>query len=306
MKGDHMKRGIITSLFLIVIGLFCFGVKANAAELPSSITLEVGEKYKIKSKGTYGSTAKSIAKVSKKGVITAKKRGNCKILFVDSSNNGGGININVIDKTDSKNVIKIGKNGWELNNPVFVLEGKRIILGCITMRDLYDLISDTELYIKNCDIDSKEIYSEISYFEICKNVENREVSVCRVICYPANSKYLKDMIVYGLDGYNPQYGYWFNKMFSADKAPEYDTFDETIKKRFSGYTDDTLSIINQNENMIVKIKINGFPDTVQYDNYYNVFNPDIINAIGVFTYYYDRVDRQCKGVSFGINYQFKE
>ena len=88
------------------------------------------------------------------------------------------------------------------------------------MRDLYDLISDTELYIKNCDIDSKGIYSEISYFEICKNVENREVSVCRVICYPANSKYLKDMIVYGLDGYNPQYGYWFNKMFSADKAPE--------------------------------------------------------------------------------------
>ncbi len=300
-----MCKKIVAILIMILCGILFLEVKAYAAELPSTITLEVGEKYKIKQKGSYGSTAKNIAKVSKKGLVTAKKEGNCKIVFVDSKNNGKIINVYVVAKSESKKTIIIGKEGWNLKNPVFVLEGKEIVLGTITMQDLYDTIQDTGLYIKDADIDSKRIYSYQTNFRLYKKTDDKDIFVCSVKCYPADSKYLKDMIVYGIDSYTQNSeNYWFNDMFSVGKAPSYDSFEEEFKKFVSGNIEDNVSIYNIDNEYRVLIKIKGHPGTIIYADNYSTYKLEDVKATATFRYVYDHSNRECTAVYFDISYGF--
>jgi len=85
-----MKKAAILLLSLLVaVGafIFSFEVPAQAASIKlskKSVTLEVGETKKIKVKGTkekvtWKSSDKTVAKVSKKGKITAKGEGTCEI-----------------------------------------------------------------------------------------------------------------------------------------------------------------------------------------------------------------------------------
>lgn len=79
-------RNYLLVLLLCLTSVFAFGVNAEAAARlnKKSISLAVGQTFKLKVKGTkkkikWSSSNKKIASVSKKGVVKAKKKGKCVI-----------------------------------------------------------------------------------------------------------------------------------------------------------------------------------------------------------------------------------
>lgn len=86
MRRKGVKRIVFTMLFMLAaVFLFTVPVQAASAKLSKkSATLVVGETLKLKVTGglgkvTWSSKDKKIATVSKDGLVTAKKTGNCTI-----------------------------------------------------------------------------------------------------------------------------------------------------------------------------------------------------------------------------------
>lgn len=86
MRQKGLKRTVVAMLFMLV-AVFVFTVPAQAADAKiskKSATLVVGETLKLKVTGgsgniTWSSNNKKIATVSKNGLVTAKKKGDCTI-----------------------------------------------------------------------------------------------------------------------------------------------------------------------------------------------------------------------------------
>lgn len=82
IKMKNMIRGLLLSAPLLSIALLT--VNAQDIHAKKKISLDIGDKYKIKteknSKYTFVSKNKKIAKVSKKGVITGLRKGKCKVV----------------------------------------------------------------------------------------------------------------------------------------------------------------------------------------------------------------------------------
>ena len=79
----RFKKASIILLVCMLLSVIAMPVSASAAKLnKKSVSLNVGKTYTLKAKGTKGkitwtSSNKSVATVSSKGVVKAKKKRNC-------------------------------------------------------------------------------------------------------------------------------------------------------------------------------------------------------------------------------------
>lgn len=138
----------IISIFILVSSLFVLNVcvsfstnsmqTVNAASIKLStkkITLKIGDKKKLKLKNAKGkikwkSSNKSVAKVSSKGVVTARKKGTAKI-YATYEGKKYTCRITVKYAPLKSIVIENGNSGM-------ILEGKKFVLSVTTKPDYYE------------------------------------------------------------------------------------------------------------------------------------------------------------------------
>ena len=136
MRGKRLHKSILVLVAFIALVMTCTTTAEAATKLSKKkATLYVGETLQLKlaggsGKGTWKSSKSKVASVNKKGLVTAKKKGNCKITVKES---GKTYTCNITVKQLPKNYatvngkrVKVGKTVTlkykiQSNKPIAVL-----------------------------------------------------------------------------------------------------------------------------------------------------------------------------------------
>jgi len=287
---------LIAVLLITVSIIGTVPVKATSS---NEFTVKAGKKITLETSlknATWGSSNLSIATVTKKGVVKGISVGKCTVVAV-SDNKAELFEITVTSKKKTKNdTLKIGKNGWDYENPTYHFDGMEITTYVTTVTDLYNLLKKHDYDISSINLEDKRVYDTDTSFEIQKNDGTAKYTVH---CSSINSNYFKDMTIVHIypsyDSTDYTNDYWINKTFSLKNAPEYDTFEKSVLSKFTGYAEENIDF---------------WEEITSYTIYYHVsikVNPDSVKNLKTrlwtisFTYKYNRDTRECIGLSFSRN-----
>ena len=325
-----MKKLVSVCLCFVLISICILSgnyTSINAAE-KKTYSVKVGKKITLKTSlknAVWGSDDTSIATVSSKGVVKGVAKGSC-VIVATVKGKSELYSLTVLNtKKAKKGTLYIGKNGVEIEEPKMNIEGVDIVFGKTTLGELDDKMKSPILYIEDAltdiedaeeiDINTSKIYGDEAYILLGKwkwNVFKND---------PGTHQYYREMLISDrniMANYSPFINgiyltgsdYYILPTFAAKKAPAFDTFEQDILKKFSGYTEDNIKIYGSSEwdpydglHPVFSSQDYYEDDSVAYvyyvrindakSNSRNHFSP----SLWTFVYLYD-ADRNCIGVSF--------
>jgi hypothetical protein len=312
---------------LICISVLCRNYNSINAADKKTYSVKVGKKITLKTNlknAVWGSDDTSIATVSSKGVVKGVAKGVCTIVAT-AKGKSELFNLTVSStKKSKKGTLYIGKNGVEIEEPKMNIEGVDIIFGKTTLGEIDEKMKPPILYIEDAytdleeaeevDINTSKIYGDEAYVLLGKwkwNVFKTD---------PGTHQYYREMIISDrnikanyipfINGiYLTGSDYYILPTFAAKKAPAFDTFEQDILKKFSGYTEDNIKISGSAEwdpydGSHPLFSSQDYDDNSVAYVYYVRINDAKANSsnyfsksLWTFVYLYD-ADRKCIGVSF--------